>query len=138
MARWSGRGSRRTAGRRSRSSCRYSTSWRAPIAGRITKVEYSAGEFLPAFDDKASSRNEQNTVTVEDGGTRVVFKQIAGLIARRIVFRKAVGDAVGRGERVGLIRFGSRVDVFVPQGFQVRVRQGERVASGTSVLAERR
>jgi phosphatidylserine decarboxylase len=111
---------------------------RAPIGGRITKVEYHPGEFLPAFDDKASSRNEQNTVTVEDGETRVVFKQIAGLIARRIVFRKGVGDAVGRGERVGLIRFGSRVDVFVPKGFEIRVRRGERVASGTSVLAERR
>jgi phosphatidylserine decarboxylase len=111
---------------------------RAPIAGRIAKVEYNPGEFLPAFDDKASSRNEQNTVTVEDGETRVVFKQIAGLIARRIVFRKGVGDTVGRGERVGLIRFGSRVDVFVPGGFEVRVRRGERVASGSSILAEQR
>jgi phosphatidylserine decarboxylase len=111
---------------------------RAPMAGRIAKVEYNPGEFLPAFDDKASQRNEQNTVTVEDAGTRVVFKQIAGLIARRIVFRKGVGDAVGRGERVGLIRFGSRVDVFVPDGFEIRVRQGERVSSGSSVLAARR
>lgn len=111
---------------------------RAPMAGRIVKVEYSPGEFLPAFDDKASVRNEQNTVTVEDGETRVTFKQIAGLIARRIVFRKGVGDAVGRGERVGLIRFGSRVDVFVPDAFEIRVRRGERVSSGSSVLAERR
>jgi phosphatidylserine decarboxylase len=111
---------------------------RAPMAGRIAKVEYNPGEFLPAFDDKASARNEQNTVTVEDGDTRVVFKQIAGLIARRIVFRKGVGDAVGRGERVGLIRFGSRVDVFVPPGFEIRVRRGERVSSGSSVLAARR
>jgi phosphatidylserine decarboxylase len=111
---------------------------RAPIAGRIAQVEYNPGEFLPAFDDKASSRNEQNTVTVEDGETRLVFKQIAGLIARRIVFRKEVGDTVGRGERVGLIRFGSRVDVFVPQGFEIRVRRGERVAAGASILAERR
>ena len=111
---------------------------RAPIAGRIAKVDYHPGEFLPAFDDKASLRNEQNTVTVEDGATRVVFKQIAGLIARRIVFRKGVGDAVERGERVGLIRFGSRVDVFVPQDFVVRVKRGERVSAGTSILAERR
>lgn len=110
---------------------------RAPIAGRITKVEYNPGEFLPAFDDKASLRNEQNTVTVEDGETRVVFKQIAGLIARRIVFKKAVGDSVGRGERVGLIRFGSRTDVLVPPGFAVRVRRGDRVAGGSSILAER-
>jgi len=110
---------------------------RAPIAGRIAKVEYNPGEFLPAFDDKASARNEQNTVTVEDGETRVVFKQIAGLIARRIVFKKGVGDVLQRGERVGLIRFGSRVDVLVPPGFEVRVRQGDRVRAGTSVLAGR-
>jgi phosphatidylserine decarboxylase len=110
---------------------------RAPIGGRIAKVEYNPGQFLPAFDDKASARNEQNTVTVEDGETRVVFKQIAGLIARRIVFRKGVGDPVGRGERVGLIRFGSRVDVFVPPGFEIRVREGDRVQGGTSILAGR-
>jgi phosphatidylserine decarboxylase len=110
---------------------------RAPIAGRIASVEYHAGAFLPAFDDKASLRNEQNTVTLEQAGTRVVFKQIAGLIARRIVFRKAVGDVVARGERVGIIRFGSRADVLVPAGFQLRVRQGDRVRAGSSVLAGR-
>jgi phosphatidylserine decarboxylase len=111
---------------------------RAPIAGRVTKVEYNPGEFLPAFDDKASLRNEQNTVSVEDGETRVVFKQIAGLIARRIVFKKTVGDSVGRGERVGLIRFGSRTDVLVPAGFVVRVSRGDRVSGGSSILAERK
>lgn len=110
---------------------------RAPIAGRIAALEYNPGEFLPAFDDKASSRNEQNTITLESDGTRVVFKQIAGLIARRIVFRKALGENVGRGERVGLIRFGSRVDVLLPPGFEVRVRRGDRVRGGSSVLASR-
>lgn len=110
---------------------------RAPIGGRIERVDYHKGEFLPAFDDKASLRNEQNTVTLRDGASRVVFKQIAGLIARRIVFRKRVDDEVAPGERVGLIKFGSRVDVFLPPEVRVRVKRGERVSGGSSVLGER-
>ena len=92
---------------------------RAPVAGRVAGVEYRPGEFLPAFDQEASQRNEQNVVTLEGDVGRVVFKQIAGLVARRIVFRKRVGDVVERGERVGMIKFGSRVDVFLPRGFQI-------------------
>lgn len=111
---------------------------RAPIAGQIVRVDYRRGEFLPAFDDKASLRNEQNSVLVEDQAGRVAFKQIAGLIARRIVFRKQVGDTVARGERVGLIKFGSRVDVFVPAGARLCVRHGQRVTGGISVVAELR
>jgi phosphatidylserine decarboxylase len=111
---------------------------RAPIAGRIERVDYHPGEFLPAFDDKASLRNEQNSVTLERGGQRVVFKQIAGLIARRIVFRKRPGDAVERGERVGLIRFGSRVDVVLPKSAAIKVQVGDRVQGGASVIAELR
>lgn len=110
---------------------------RAPIAGRIAKVEYNPGEFLPAFDDKASLRNEQNSVTVGEGALRVTFKQIAGLIARRIVFKKRLGDEVTAGERVGLIKFGSRVDVFLPASATLRVKPGDRVTGGTSVIAER-
>lgn len=110
---------------------------RAPIGGRVTRVKYHPGEFLPAWDDKASLRNEQNAVTVEDGGTAVEFKQIAGLIARRIVFKKREGDAVAAGERVGMIKFGSRVDVFVPASVKVRVRKGDRVQGGASILGER-
>ena len=110
---------------------------RAPIGGRIAAVAYQAGEFLPAFDDKASQRNEQNTVTIHDGRTRVVFKQIAGILARRIVFRKRVDDRVAPGERVGLIRFGSRVDLFVPTDFAVRTKVGDRVRGGATVLGER-
>jgi phosphatidylserine decarboxylase len=110
---------------------------RAPIAGRVAKVDYHKGEFLPAFDHKASTRNEQNTVTIADGNTRVVFKQIAGLIARRIVFTKRVDDPVARGERVGMIKFGSRVDVFLPPEFRVAVKVGDRVQGGVSVLGER-
>ena len=110
---------------------------RAPIAGRIEKVEYHAGQFLPAFDDKASLRNEQNAVTVAGEAGRVQFKQIAGLIARRIVFRKRVDDTVTRGERVGLIKFGSRVDVFLPRGIAVAVQVKDRVQGGASVIGRR-
>ena len=110
---------------------------RAPIAGTVTRVKYHPGDFLPAWDEKASLQNEQNAVTVEGGGTAVEFKQIAGLIARRIVFNKREGDPVAAGERVGMIKFGSRVDVFVPASVQVRVKNGDRVQGGLSVLAER-
>jgi phosphatidylserine decarboxylase len=110
---------------------------RTPIAGTVTRVKYHPGEFLPAWDDKASLQNEQNAVTVEGGGTAVEFKQIAGLIARRIVFKKREGDPVGAGERVGLIKFGSRVDVFLPAAVKIRVAKGDRVTGGETVLAER-
>ena len=108
---------------------------RAPIAGRITDVVYNKGEFLPAFDDKASLRNEQNRAFIEGPEGRVGFTQIAGLIARRIVFRKKVGDAVTRGEQVGLIRFGSRTDIFLPKGSTLDVKVGDRVSGGSSVIA---
>lgn len=108
---------------------------RAPIAGRITEVTYHPGKFLPAFDDKASLQNEQNRAFIEGDEGRVGFTQIAGLIARRIVFRKKVGDVVARGEQVGLIRFGSRTDVFLPRGSTVNVKLGDRVSGGSSVIA---
>lgn len=108
---------------------------RAPIAGRITDVVYHKGEFLPAFNDKASLRNEQNRAFIEGPEGRVGFTQIAGLIARRIVFRKKAGDAVARGEQVGLIRFGSRTDVFLPKGSTLTVKLGDRVSGGSSVIA---
>ena len=109
---------------------------RSPIAGTIEKAEYRKGRFLAAWDHKASLDNEQNVVTVVRGETRVVFKQIAGLIARRIVFKKVPGDAVARGERVGLIRFGSRTDLLLPAAAKLRVREGDRVQGGASVIAE--
>ena len=90
---------------------------------------------LVASREEASTQNEQNSVTVEGNGTRVVFKQIAGLIARRIVFHKRPGDVVAAGERVGLIKFGSRVDVFLGPEWKVGVREGEKVKAGSSVLA---
>ncbi len=110
---------------------------RAPIAGRITEVKYKKGEFLVASKEQASSRNEQNLMVVEGDGSRVAFKQIAGLIARRIVCYKKPGDEVARGERVGLIKFGSRVDVLLGPEWVIEVKPGERVRAGSSVLARR-
>jgi len=111
---------------------------RSPIGGRIAAVDYRPGRFLVASREQASSQNEQNAVTVDGDGTRVVFKQIAGLIARRIVFRKKPGDEVRAGERVGLIKFGSRVDVFFGPEWEIAVKTGDRVSAGSSVLARRR
>jgi phosphatidylserine decarboxylase len=111
---------------------------RTPIAGRITDVEYQPGRFLVASREDASLNNEQNVVTVEGDGTRVVFKQIAGLIARRIVCWKKTGDVVRAGERIGLIKFGSRVDVFFGPEWEVTVNVRERVSGGSSVIARRK
>jgi len=111
---------------------------RTPIAGTIIGVAYQPGRFLVASREGASSDNEQNVITVEGDGTRVVFKQIAGLIARRIVFWKKTGDAVRRGERIGLIKFGSRVDVFFGPEWEIAVNVRDRVAAGASVIARRR
>ena len=111
---------------------------RTPIAGKITDVEYQPGRFLVASREDASTANEQNVITVEGDGTRVVFKQIAGLIARRIVCWKKTGDVVRAGERIGLIKFGSRVDVFFGPEWDVTVNVRERVSGGSSVIARRK
>jgi phosphatidylserine decarboxylase len=108
---------------------------RSPVAGRITKIEYRTGKFYAAMRGRASAENEQNAFTVQSERGEVVFKQIAGWIARRIVVWKSTGDSVIRGERVGMIRFGSRTDIWLPQGTEVVVRPGQHVAGGTSVLA---
>jgi phosphatidylserine decarboxylase len=110
---------------------------RTPIAGKVMCVKYKKGQFLVASKEAASHSNEQNVITVEGGGSRVVFTQIAGLIARRIVCFKKAGDVVDAGERVGLIKFGSRVDVFLGPEWEVAVRVGERVSAGSSVIARR-
>jgi phosphatidylserine decarboxylase len=110
---------------------------RTPISGVISDVHYQRGQFLVASKEGASSQNEQNVVTVDGDGTRVVFKQIAGLIARRIVFRKHPGDKVQIGERVGLIKFGSRVDVIFGAEWEIAVKPGMRVSAGSSILARR-
>ena len=111
---------------------------RAPISGTIVDVTYSKGSFLVASREAASVENEQNTVTIQGDGTRVVFKQIAGLIARRIVCTKKAGDYVSLGERIGLIKFGSRVDVIVGPEWVVEVKPGVRVSAGSSILARRK
>ena len=111
---------------------------RAPVAGRIQSVEYKYGRFLPANKEECSEQNEQNVVTVSGDGSTVVFKQIAGLIARRMVFTKRVGDKVAIGERVGLIKFGSRTDVMFGPEWEIVAKVGEHVAGGSSVIARRR
>lgn len=111
---------------------------RTPIAGSIAKVQYQKGAFHVASREECSTQNEQNVVTVQGDGTTVVFKQIAGLIARRIVFNKKPGDRVATGERIGLIKFGSRVDVLFGPEWEIVVQPGMRVSAGSSVIARRR
>lgn len=108
---------------------------RSPISGVIKKVVYQKGKFVNAMDATSADQNEQNIVTVEGDGQTVVFKQIAGLLARRIVFTKSVGDRVERGQRIGLIKFGSRVDVLLDPTAELKIRVGDHVQGGSSVLA---
>jgi phosphatidylserine decarboxylase len=108
---------------------------RSPIAGTITAVRYQKGKYLNAMNPASAEQNEQNIVTVSGDGYEVTFKQIAGLLARRIVFLPTEGSAIGRGERVGLIKFGSRVDVVLPAEAELQVKPGVRVRGGASILA---
>jgi phosphatidylserine decarboxylase len=110
---------------------------RTPIGGTIAQVKYQQGAFHVASREECSTVNEQNVVHVQGDGTCVVFKQIAGLIARRIVFYKKPGDQVTTGERIGLIKFGSRVDVLFGPEWEITVRPGQRVAAGSSIIARR-
>lgn len=107
---------------------------RAPVAGRITRVDYRPGKFLPAYDER-SNDNELNEVWVDYSGRPVVFRQVVGILARRIVCRVQEGQMLERGERVGLMRFGSRMDVFMPDDAVLDVRVGDRVIGGETVLA---
>jgi phosphatidylserine decarboxylase len=109
---------------------------RSPIAGVLTGVRYQKGQYLNAMNPASADRNEQNIATVRgDDGVEITFKQIAGLLARRIVFNLHEGDRVERGERVGLIKFGSRVDVVLPAEAMVQVKVGQAVKGGATVLA---
>lgn len=110
---------------------------RAPLAGRIAEVKYRPGRFYAAMRARASEENEQNIFRLETAGGEIMFKQIAGWIARRVVAWKHAGDSVARGERVGMIRFGSRVDVWLPEGTEIVVRKGQNVAGGSTILARR-
>ena len=107
---------------------------RAPISGTVTGLVYQKGRFGNAMSAGSSDANEQNIVTVQGEGQTVVFKQIAGLLARRIVFTPRTGDKLARGQRVGLIKFGSRVDVVLDQAVDIQVKVGDRVAGGSSIL----
>jgi phosphatidylserine decarboxylase len=108
---------------------------RSPVAGVITKVEYRRGRFHNAMSAASALENEQNVVTVEGDGHTVILKQIAGVLARRIVFTKRLGDRVERGERVGLIKFGSRTEVLLDAAAEVHIAVGDHVRGGSSVLA---
>jgi phosphatidylserine decarboxylase len=108
---------------------------RSPITGVIEEIRYQKGKFGNAMGTISAEQNEQNIVTVRGDAGVVIFKQIAGLLARRIVFTKKVGDRIERGERVGLIKFGSRTDVIFPAGADMKVRVGDNVKGGSTVLA---
>jgi phosphatidylserine decarboxylase len=108
---------------------------RAPVAGTIAKVEYRPGKFFAAFRARASEENEQNIIYMDTTKGRLVFKQIAGAIARRVICWKQPGEKVAIGDRVGLIRFGSRVDVWLSAESQILAQRGQKVKGGESILA---
>jgi len=109
---------------------------RYPVSGTVKYVQYNPGKFLNAAVEKSSLENEQRSVGIESGPYRILVRQIAGLIARRIVTYSRPGERVEQGERMGLIRFGSRVDIFLPTDAQVQVKIGELTTAGTTVVAE--
>jgi phosphatidylserine decarboxylase len=110
---------------------------RAPIQGKVTKVEYVAGKFFAANLDKASTDNERNWVTLQNAkGQQVAFLQIAGFIARRIVCRTHVGDQLDVGQRYGMIRFGSRMEIFLPKGSRIEVKPGDKIQAGETVVGK--
>ena len=107
---------------------------RTPVGGRVTRIQYRPGRFLPAFDERAND-NELNEIWVDHDGRTVVFRQVVGILARRIVCRVDEGAQLARGERIGLMKFGSRMDVFLPVDAQLQVAVGDRVVGGETVLA---
>ncbi len=109
---------------------------RFPISGTVCYVRYFPGEYLVAFDEKSSLRNERTHIGIQNARMKVMFKQIAGFVARRIVANVREGDRAVAGERFGMIKFGSRVDVIVPAGAEVKVKLGEKTVAGETVLAE--
>ncbi|NOY05948.1 MAG: hypothetical protein GXO82_04865 [Chlorobi bacterium] len=107
---------------------------RIPVSGRVEYFRYIKGEYVVAFDDKSSSRNERTEIGIDQGRFKVLFKQIAGFVARRIVCPLQVGDSVRVGERFGMIKFGSRVDVLMPLTTEIRVGMNQRTRAGETVL----
>ena len=110
---------------------------RSPVEGRVTRIEYKPGRFLPAYDARANE-NELNEIWVDVDGTPVVFRQVVGVLARRIVCRIEEGQQIRLGERIGLMKFGSRMDVFLPAGTALEVRVGQSVVAGETILARLR
>jgi phosphatidylserine decarboxylase len=108
---------------------------RSPMAGRVQRLDYRPGRFYAAMRSRASAENEQNVIRLETDRGEIVFKQIAGWVARRVVCWKKPGDSLALGERIGLIRFGSRMDVWLPEGAEIVAKVGQHVAGGVSVLA---
>jgi phosphatidylserine decarboxylase len=109
---------------------------RIPITGKVEYVKYIQGEYLAAFEDKASERNERNEIGITSPSGKVLFTQIAGFVARRIVNDLKVGDSVSIGNRFGMIKFGSRVDIIVPEQWQVKVKKDDNVTAGETILFE--
>ena len=109
---------------------------RAPVSGRVTRVTHKAGQFLPAYKPESGAVNEQSEVWVDHDGRIAVFRQVVGLLARRVVTRVVEGDALVVGQRIGVMKFGSRMDVFLPTTLAVRVRKGDRVVAAETVLAQ--
>jgi phosphatidylserine decarboxylase len=110
---------------------------RAPVGGRITRIEYRPGKFLPAYKHEAND-NELNEIWIDSGNRTVVARQVVGVLARRIVCRAHEGDVVAPGERIGLMKFGSRMDVFMPTDMEILVSVGQHVVAGESILARDR
>jgi len=107
---------------------------RAPVSGKIKYFKYNPGKFHPAFKDKASSENEQTELGLENERGKIILKQIAGIIARRIVCKVKPGDSVRAGQRFGMIKFGSRVDLFLPENVEIKVELNQKVKAGETII----
>jgi phosphatidylserine decarboxylase len=107
---------------------------RTPVDGRVTRIDYRSGAFLPAYHE-GSNDNELNEIWIDHKGQTIVYRQVVGILARRIVCRVREGEVLERGQRIGLMKFGSRMDVFLPPAAELRVRVGERVVGGETILA---
>ena len=108
---------------------------RSPVSGVVTKVDFRRGRFLPAYHHDAAAENERSEVWVDHGGVPIVFRQLVGILARRVVCRVKQGEKLQAGERFGIMKFGSRMDVFVPLSAQLKVKAGDKVVGGVSVIA---
>jgi phosphatidylserine decarboxylase len=108
---------------------------RSPVSGRVTKVDFRRGRYLPAYHHDAATTNERSEVWVDHRGASVVFRQIVGILARRVVCRVKPGSELKAGERFGIMKFGSRMDVFLPAGADLRVSVGDKVVGGETVIA---